>query len=102
MEKDFFVYEGLLLDESVTYTTTEFIKICAIDQKIILEMVEYGVIEPKGNQPEQWLFNASAIRRSQKALRLQRDLAINWAGISLALDLLEEVEELRQKVQVLE
>lgn len=96
------IYEGQLLDESVTYTRTELMKICAIEQVVIVEMMEYGVIEPQGkSQAGEWLFSAKALRRSQRALRLQQDLAINWPGISLALDLLEEVEELRQMLQVL-
>ena len=33
--------------------------------------------------------------RAQKALKLVRDLRVNWPGAALALDLLDEVERLR-------
>ncbi|MCL1979839.1 MAG: MerR family transcriptional regulator, partial [Proteobacteria bacterium] len=40
-------------------------------------------------------FTAIAIKRVQTTMRLQRDLRINLPGCALALDLLEELEELR-------
>jgi chaperone modulatory protein CbpM len=42
------------------------------------------------------------VRRARRALRLQRDLDLNLAGAALALDLLDEVEILRERVRVLE
>jgi len=44
----------------------------------------------------QWRFTYTEIRRVQTAVRLQRDLRINLPGCALALDLLDELEELRQ------
>jgi chaperone modulatory protein CbpM len=95
------IHEGILLDENVTYTLYELIDIGQIDEKIIIEMIEYGVIEPRGQTQQEWKFTSFALIRFKKALRLHRDLAVNWAGISLALDLLDEVDELRQQLAVL-
>jgi chaperone modulatory protein CbpM len=37
--------------------------------------------------------------RVRSALRLQRDLGVNLAGIALALDLMEELESLRAELK---
>ena len=39
--------------------------------------------------------------RLQRGLRLHRDLGINWQGVSVALGLLERIEELEQQVHQL-
>ena len=63
---------------------------------IIVEIIEQGIIEPQGSAPESWVFDDRMLYRSQKALRLHQDLEIEWSGIALALNLLEEVEFLRE------
>ena len=60
-----------------------------------IEMVEEGVLEPRGVTPAEWRFPGSAVTRAQKALKLARDLRVNWPGAALALDLLDEIERLR-------
>jgi chaperone modulatory protein CbpM len=69
----------------------------------VIEMIEYGVVEPsKGKSAKNWQFTTYAIKRTRVALHLQRDLHINLDGLGLALDLLEEVQDLRRRVQFLE
>ncbi len=96
------VYEGILQDPTITYTITEIQTICVIDQKMLEEMISHGILEPsQGETEESWVFEYSALIRTQKALRLHQDLSINWPGIALALELMDELEELRQTVEIL-
>lgn len=97
MGKQSLILEGILQDETVVYTLVELSEICVIEPPILHEMIEYGIIEPQIQSGPHY-FNYRALYRAQKALRLQRDLAINWEGISLVLDLLDEIEDLRQKL----
>lgn len=70
--------------------------LCAeLPQTVVLEIVEHGIVEPSGPTPEQWLFDASALAIVKRAFRLQADLQIEWAGVALALQLLDELEHLR-------
>ncbi len=92
------VFEGILLDESVTYTVHELTQMGDISQTVIIEMHEHGIIEAQGEMAEQWVFTARSVMRFKKALRLHQDLDINWAGISLVLDLMDEREELLQRL----
>lgn len=63
--------------------------------EVVLEIIDQGIIEPQGNAPESWVFDDKMLALSQRALRLHQDLEIEWAGIALAINLLEEVEFLR-------
>ena len=44
------------------------------------------------------LFPHEAFDRLQRGLRLHHDLGINWQGVSVALGLLERIEELEQQI----
>jgi len=44
------------------------------------------------------LFPLDAFDRLQRGLRLHHDLGINWQGVSVALGLLERIEELEQQI----
>lgn len=63
----------------------------------LLEIVEYGILQPSGQTPAQWLFDAGALVVVKRALRLRRDLDLEWAGIALALELMAELEQLRHE-----
>ncbi len=64
----------------------------------IISLVEESIIAPQGDIMDSWRFSGSSLRRVRSALRLQRDLGVNLAGIALALDLLDENENLRLQV----
>lgn len=92
------ITSGIVLDETIKYSLNELCETCKIDADIVVEMVEEGVVEPQGGTtPAEWHFDAYAFRRLQMALRLQRDLRINPPGAALALDLLEELQDLRRR-----
>ena len=91
--------EGALLDERSSFSLLEFCQLCGVDSELLAEMVEEGVVEPGGEASSEWRFSGLAVVRVQKALRLRRDLRINWPGAALALDLLEELETLRRRTK---
>lgn len=86
---------GTVLDERAVFTLRELCHACGVHAELVIEMVDEGLIEPRGAVPAEWRFSGSAVTRAQKALTLVRDLRVNWPGAALALDLLEEVERLR-------
>ena len=86
---------GTLLDERSAFTLHELCRACGVHAELVIEMVDEGVLEPRGAAPAEWRFPGSAVTRAQKALKLTRDLRVNWPGAALALDLLEEIEQLR-------
>lgn len=96
------VLTGILLDDTTLVTMTELCHSCDVTNDAIVEMVEYGILEPSGDGPPHWCFQASSLRRVTTAKRLQRDLGVNLAGAALALDLLERIERLEAKLRLLE
>jgi len=90
------VLSGMLLDEDMELGLEELCRLCDVTAELVLEMAQEGVIVPRGEQTREWRFVGVDVRRVQIALRLQRDLGVNLAGAALALELLEELEQLRR------
>jgi len=84
-----------LLDETVEFTLEDLCRICGVHERFIVEIVEEGVVEPRGVVGE-WRFTGIAVTRVQRVLRLQEEFEVNLPGAALALDLLEEIERLRR------
>ena len=61
----------------------------------LVEIVEYGIVEPAGRAPRDWRFDSPALDRLRQALRLHRDLHLDWQAVAVALELLDEVGRLR-------
>jgi chaperone modulatory protein CbpM len=93
---------GEIMEENMVMTLAELCSVCEMTEAQVIELVEHGVVEPQGSQPPQWRFHGISIRRIRRAQRLERDLGVNTAGAALALDLLEELEELRMRLARLE
>jgi len=72
----------------------------AVEQRRIIEWVEEGVISALEMDAAEWRFSGAQLRRARIALRLERDLGVNAAGVALALELLEELEQLRRERRV--
>ena len=84
-------------------TLRELCRVFDLHADDVVELVEFGVIEPaRGRRPSEWRFSAGTLVRVRRALRLQHDLQLNYAGLALALDLLEEVQALRTRLRVLD
>jgi chaperone modulatory protein CbpM len=86
---------GIVLDEETELSLSDLCRACSQHAEWIVELVDEGILEPAGRKPEQWRFTGSSLRRAHAAMRLQRDLDINLAGVALALDLMDEIESLR-------
>jgi len=65
-----------------------------------VEFVEEGVLNVVEINAAEWHFTGAALRRARLALRLERDLELNLAGVALALELIEELQRLRRELQV--
>jgi chaperone modulatory protein CbpM len=87
---------GTVLDEHSRCGLKELCRLCGINAEMVQEMINEGLISPRESSPLQWRFDYVAIRRVQTTVRLQRDLRVNLPGCALALDLLEELDELRR------
>ncbi|MVW89819.1 chaperone modulator CbpM [Pseudomonas sp. PB101] len=79
----------------------EFCEAAELSDVYVIEIVEHGILEPQGAQPGDWVFNDYELTLAKRAAKLRRDLDLEWEGVALALDLLEEVQQLRAENRML-
>ncbi len=89
---------GVLLDEDLELAMEDFCEACSMSSSWVIELVEEGVLEPAGSVSTEWRFSGTSLARAQVARRLQRDLEVNMAGIALALELMDEIRSLRERI----
>ena len=89
---------GAIFEESAVLTVKDLSRMCAVDERHIVEFVEEGVLSVV-NVRSEWHFTGDALRRARLAVRLERDLELNLAGVALAVELLEELAQLRRQLE---
>jgi len=94
--------EPVTAEVILTMSLPELCRSCAVRTEWIVELVDQGILEPQGSDPSVWRFSTVSISRVRTAWRLKQDLGVNSAGIAVALNLLEEREELQVRLRRLE
>jgi len=93
---------GLILEEQTELNLKDLCRACQAHADRIVDLVNEGVLVASGAAPEHWRFDGLQLHRARLALRLENDLGVNMAGAALALDLLDELNMLRTRVDRLE
>ena len=93
---------GILLDDETELSLNDLCRACSSSAEWVIALVEEGALEPVGYEQTRWRFTGTSLQKAHTAMRLQRDLGINLAGIALALDLLDEMETMRARLRRLE
>src|SRR5262245_44213926 len=79
----------------------ELCEVCHISAHFVHDLVTYEIIHPQGVHEEEWVFSLQELKRIKTALRLQRDLEVNLAGVAVVLDLLDQLEDLRAQMELM-
>jgi chaperone modulatory protein CbpM len=90
---------AVILDDQSEVTLEELCEACRVEQSVIIELVEEGIVEPMTETVQPWRFSATTLPRVVRALRLQKDLELNLAGVAFALELIGEIETLRNRLK---
>jgi chaperone modulatory protein CbpM len=96
------VVTGTVVDDERGIPLATLCRACGLPVEAVAALVEEGILEPAGMRRGRWRFPADSICRARAAVRLQRDLELNLAGVALALDLLDRVENLRARLRWME
>ena len=88
---------GEIVEQYTILSIDDLCRLCAVERTYIVELVDEGVLSVMQAEAAEWRFAGAALRRARLALRLQRDLELNLAGVALVLQLLEELDHLRRE-----
>lgn len=91
--------EGSIVENEVHMSIVELSHASRTPEELIMSWVTEGVLSPSGSSPEDWRFGGDSLRRAKTAAHLTHDLELNIPGVALALDLLDEISELRARLQ---
>lgn len=65
---------------------------------LVVELVELEIASPiEGDSVENWVFDATGAMWMQKALRLHRDLQLEWEAIGALVGLIRERDHLQKE-----
>lgn len=90
--------QGRIVEEELQFSLVELCRSCAVRREVVIELVQHGVLEPSGRDEQSWRFPGTSLRRTRVAVQLQHDLGVNVAGAALALELLDEIADLRLRM----
>jgi len=91
--------DAIVVEQEVHLTLLELSHSCCVSSEQLIALVEEGVLEPVGNDPADWRFGGRSLQRARAALRLTRDLHLDPPGVALALELLEQIDELQARLR---
>lgn len=95
---------SFVMEDITELTIDDLCRACAAHADIIIDLVSEGVIDSThvepGQSTEHWRFTGLHLHRAKVALRLHRDLGVNFAGAALALQLMEEMQVLKARLRV--
>ena len=66
-----------------------------VPRTILVELVVHEIAQPlEGSSTRDWVFDVTSAQWLRRAIRLQRDLDIDWVAVAMLIDLLRERERL--------
>ena len=93
---------GEILSDERTLALEDICETCGLPESKIITYIEEGVVEVQGGDVKLWRFSELSVVRIQKAVRLEKDLRLNPAGAALALELMSQIEELKNELKRLQ
>ena len=86
----------VVMEDITDLTLGDLCQACGTHADIIIELVGEGVIDITSSEQsppqEHWRFTGVQLQRARVAIRLNRDLGVNFAGAALVLQLLDELD----------
>ena len=92
--------EASVVENEVHMSIVELSHASRTPQELIMSWVSEGVLSPAGSSPEDWRFSGDSLKRAKTAAHLTHDLELNAPGVALALQLLDEIAQLRARLNL--
>ena len=78
----------------------ELTQLLHTNHDVLTQLIEFELIIPRGDSPNTWRFDSICIRRARRAISFHQDLGVNFNGVSLAMDLLDQIDELEKQLRI--
>lgn len=91
--------QAVIVETELRFSIVELSRICGADIPTLEALVHEGVLIPLDPQSTQWIFSGAVLPRARKATRLLLELELNAAGAALVIDLMDELESLREQLR---
>lgn len=82
--------------------THEVLACADLDSDTLTMFIREEIVQPHGSGPSDWAFSLAMVMRVKQARRLQRDLELGAHAVAFALQLMDEIGNLRSQVRRLE
>lgn len=93
-------YEPESIEQGHGYTLKEVCQCYYLESEFVIQCVDFGIIEVRGSgRTDTWVFPVESVPRMAKAWRLQRDLGLEFTGLAIVLDLLDDIDRLNNHVE---
>lgn len=93
------ILTGWVIGDEGVLTAEELARACRADVSWIAELTEVGVLDPEGEEQSGWRFGATDLTVARRAARLQQDFSVSTEAVAVMLDLLAEIERLRDRLK---
>ena len=90
---------GEVLSEEHKLALADICENCGLSESKVRTYIEESVVEVQGDGVKLWRFSEVSVVQIQKAHRLERDLRLNPAGAALALELMSQIEDLKNRLK---
>lgn len=88
-----------MADYYIELSLEELSQELGLSKGLCIELVEHGVVQPLGEQPAEWAFDLQMLGLLRRAMRLHRDLGLEWSDVAFVIQLLDERDRLRTENQ---
>lgn len=92
------ILTGDILDE-VTLNIEQLAQACAVNTEWVIARVNAGLLTCSVIESNTWYFVSTDLARARKLASIERDFDANEEIAALVVDLMEEVERLRNKLK---
>ncbi|HEX6725836.1 MAG TPA: chaperone modulator CbpM [Nitrospira sp.] len=93
------ILTGSIIGNECVLTAEELARACRAEVSWIAELIEVGILEPQGEEQSGWRFCAADLTCARRAARLQRAFEANTDAVALMLNLLGEIDRLRERLR---
>ena len=93
---------GTLVGKAQPLSARDLARACGVEVEWVGQLVQVGIVQTGGAQPEDWRFQSDDLQRALEARRLERDFDACLDAVALILDLSREVRQLRAQLKALD